>query len=71
MGWQRRERWRNEYRFVGPHRFLAQVQKEMNELGKEDPPWQLHGWDEVNSGDGKQWLACMSRSVDENDKEEI
>ena len=61
MAWNSPPRIRNETHFVGPHRFLHEMQMEVNELGKLAEPWYLHGWELTPQG----WVACCCRSISE------
>lgn len=60
MTWQPKSNWRNETMFLGPHKLIATLQQEMNMLGRQDPPWSIHGWELETVG----WVGCMVRSVE-------
>jgi len=60
MTWQPRERWRNETMMLGPHKLLGHLQQEFNQLGMQDPPWCIHGWEHTHMG----WVGCAIRSVE-------
>lgn len=60
MAWDDPPKWNNEIHFLGPYKTLYEIQMEFAEMGKEEPPWSLHGWEKIDG----EWVACLCRSVD-------
>lgn len=61
MAWSCDSIWRAEHHFLGPYKFMGQAQQEMNAMGRENPPWRVHGW-EFNAS--REIIVMMVRDVE-------